>query len=48
MVPPGTAEDTLGRALTEYEYNARFNLMCAQVINEEGEEVTIYDEDAGL
>ena len=48
MLPPGTLEQTLGRALTEYEYNARFNMMCAQVTNEEGEEVTIFDEDAGL
>jgi len=48
MVPPGTQEETLGRALAEYEYNARFNLLCSQVTNEEGEEVTIYDEDAGL
>lgn len=48
MVPSGSIEQTLGRALAEYAYNARYNSRRSQVANEEGEMVTIFDEDAGL
>ncbi len=48
MVPAGSLDETLSRALHEYGYNAQFNMLRAEVRNEEGEPVTIYDDDAGI
>jgi len=48
MVPARSLDETLTRAFQEYGYNAQFNLLRAEVANDEGEPVTIYDADAGL
>ncbi len=48
MVPDMPVADMLARALQEYGFNTQFGMGSAQVENEDGETVTIWDGDAGI